>query len=243
MAGTSQSGFQVGRRKPVIEGAPARELLSGSPGAGYGRDRQFTFDAGSGRPISLILLHATARLNLKPLRPRNGTNPISLYTVALTRSLSSRRSTRLALMWLIAAVLSLQSMAVGGFTALGPSHIHKAPLSVLVLEDVRRWKPSPVRESLPALFGYSHASASAQRHYHAFDDSTVVKQSVDATANVSSVDDGMSAGSLLAPFWAMSSGTAAWQPLQATDALTSGPFWTATSAVVEPHERPPKRAA
>jgi hypothetical protein len=34
LAGTSQSGFQVDRRKPVIEDAPAREILSGSPGSG-----------------------------------------------------------------------------------------------------------------------------------------------------------------------------------------------------------------
>ena len=47
MAGTSQSGVQVGRRKPVIEGAPDREILSGSPGAGYGRDRQFGAAPGS----------------------------------------------------------------------------------------------------------------------------------------------------------------------------------------------------
>ena len=140
-------------------------------------------------------------------------------------------------------VLSLQSMAVGVFTALGPSHIHTATQSVLVLEDVRRWKPSPVQEPLSALFGHSHESASAQRHYHAFDDSTVVKQGVDATANGSSLDDGMSGGSLFVPFWALSSGTSAWQPLEATDALASGPLWNSTSALVEPHERPPKRAA
>ena len=37
LAGTSQSEVQVGRRKPVIQGAPAGEILSGSPGAGIGR--------------------------------------------------------------------------------------------------------------------------------------------------------------------------------------------------------------
>jgi hypothetical protein len=37
MAGTSQSGVQVGRRKPVIQGGPVRVILSGSPGSGYGR--------------------------------------------------------------------------------------------------------------------------------------------------------------------------------------------------------------
>jgi len=42
MAGTGQSGVQVGRRKPVIQGGPIGEILSGSPGTGYGRQRQFT---------------------------------------------------------------------------------------------------------------------------------------------------------------------------------------------------------
>ena len=41
LAGTSQSGVQVGRRKPVIQGGPVRKILSGSPGSGYGRQRQF----------------------------------------------------------------------------------------------------------------------------------------------------------------------------------------------------------
>jgi hypothetical protein len=47
VAGTSQSGVQVGRRKPVIQGGPAGEVLSGSPGAGYGREREFAAAPGS----------------------------------------------------------------------------------------------------------------------------------------------------------------------------------------------------
>jgi len=38
LAVTSQSGVQFDRRKPVIQGEPAGEILSGSPGTGYGRD-------------------------------------------------------------------------------------------------------------------------------------------------------------------------------------------------------------
>jgi len=37
LAGTSQSGVQVGCPKPVIRGGPARKIQSGSPGSGYGR--------------------------------------------------------------------------------------------------------------------------------------------------------------------------------------------------------------
>ena len=40
MAGTSQSGVQVGCRKPVIQRGRAGKILSGSPGAGYGRERE-----------------------------------------------------------------------------------------------------------------------------------------------------------------------------------------------------------
>ena len=42
MAETSQSGFQVGRRKPVIQDGPGGEVLSGSPGAGFDRVGEIT---------------------------------------------------------------------------------------------------------------------------------------------------------------------------------------------------------
>ena len=37
VAGTSQRGVQVGPRRPVIQGGPAGQIPSGSPGAGFGR--------------------------------------------------------------------------------------------------------------------------------------------------------------------------------------------------------------
>jgi len=37
LAGSSQGGVQVGRRKPVTQDDPAREILAGSPTAGDGR--------------------------------------------------------------------------------------------------------------------------------------------------------------------------------------------------------------
>jgi len=42
MAGLSQGGVQVGRRKPVIQEGPPREILSESPSAGCGRSREVT---------------------------------------------------------------------------------------------------------------------------------------------------------------------------------------------------------
>jgi len=37
LAGSSQGEVQVGRRKPVTQDDPAREILAGSPTAGDGR--------------------------------------------------------------------------------------------------------------------------------------------------------------------------------------------------------------
>ena len=60
LAGSSEGGVQVGRRKPVIQGVPVRKILSGSPGTGYGRElsRQ--------RTKLIEIQHATrARVDLK----------------------------------------------------------------------------------------------------------------------------------------------------------------------------------
>lgn len=61
MAGTGQSGVQVDRRKPVIQGGPVGETLSAPRGAGYGRQREYEIAPGScpsmrelGRPRSGI---------------------------------------------------------------------------------------------------------------------------------------------------------------------------------------------
>ena len=185
----------------------------------------------------------TDGLNPTQLRARNVSNPTALRTMALTLFAFSGPSMRLVPMWLLAVVLALQGMTVGIFSALGPSHIHKAAQSILVLQDVRHWKPSPVRKSaLSALLGHSHGSASAQRHHHAFDDLSVINLDVDSAANGSGVDEGLSAGALLASFWPLSSHFVTWQPLHGSNALAARPFWTSTSVVVMPHDRPPKSA-
>ena len=162
--------------------------------------------------------------------------------MALTVSSFSRRSTRLALVALLAAVLVLQGMAVGVFTTLGPAHFHKKSTeSVLVLEDVRRWTPSRVREPSPfALLGHSHGAASAQRHHHASDDGSVVNLDVDSAANGASLDEALSASTLLTSFWAIDSGGVRWGPTSVSTASVARPSWAAISVVVEPLDRPPK---
>lgn len=57
VAGLSQGGVQVGRRKPVIQGGPAREILSESPSAGCGRTETFANDAA--RPTAPVRLDPT----------------------------------------------------------------------------------------------------------------------------------------------------------------------------------------
>ena len=47
LAGTGQSGVQVGRRKPVIQGGPGGKILSRSPRAGFGRQREYAEAPGS----------------------------------------------------------------------------------------------------------------------------------------------------------------------------------------------------
>ena len=121
--------------------------------------------------------------------------------------------------------------------------MHKPTEEVLVLEDVRRWKPSRMHKpNVFAFLGHSHGTAS-QRHYHAFDDVSVVSLDLDSTADGSSVDEGVSASGLLASLCAMSSGHLPWAPIQGSNALVPmRPSWMAISVVVEPLDRPPKAA-
>ena len=182
-------------------------------------------------------------MNLKRRRPRNTSNDKFLRAVALTLSSFSRRTTRLVLTCLFAVVLPLQGMAVGIFAALGPAHFHKPAEEMLVLEDVRHWKPSRLHQpNFLAFLGHSHGPAS-QRHYHAFDDVSVVNLELDSTSHGTSVDEGVSASGLLASLCAVHPGRMIWTPLQGLNALAPmRPFWTAISVVVEPLDRPPRAA-
>lgn len=182
-------------------------------------------------------------LHPKPGWRRIATNAIALRAVAFTISFVRTRSTRLALTWLLAVVIPLQGMVVGVLTALGPAHFHKQAKAALVLTDFRRWTPSPIREpKLSGFSGHSHASASVQRHYHAFDNAGVVHTDVGLTENASGVDEGLSASTVLASFLALSPGVVSWNPFQAQGTLASRPFWAPMTVVVEPLDRPPKAA-
>lgn len=88
VAGMSQSGVQVGRRRPVIQGGPAGESPSGSRAAGCGRDYLFAVNADSShsggrglngwsskrRPQHLAAHRTTIRSNLS-LAERGSVQP------------------------------------------------------------------------------------------------------------------------------------------------------------------------
>lgn len=133
---------------------------------------------------------------------------------------------------------------MGVFTAMGPAHIHKPTEAVLVLEDIRRWKPRPARQpKLWALGGHSHGSVWVQqRHYHAHDDTSVVDVGADPGVSGSGAGESLSASASLAAFWALRPGAISWEPSQAANALASRPLWSPMSVVVDPLERPPKAA-
>lgn len=148
-------------------------------------------------------------------------------------------------MCLVAVVVCLQGMAIGVFMTLGPAHFHRAPDTVQVLEDVRRWRPRTEQPSaLSTLFGHSHhdahGSAGLLRHYHAVGDASVVKVGDDLGLNAAEVDEGLGASVLLAACWAASTATPAWQPVNTADVPASRPGWVPMGVVVEPLDRPPK---
>ena len=154
----------------------------------------------------------------------------------------TRRSVHHLLAWVLALVLPLQGMAVGVFTVMGPAHIHEPADASWVLTDFRRWKPSPVRETeVFAFLGHSHRAASPQRHYHAYDDRSVVRTGDDGPLNSPDADEGPSASALLASVLALLPTFTGWgSPQERVSALAWRALWTPLTGFSEPLDRPPK---
>ena len=114
------------------------------------------------------------------------------------RALFVERSTRLLVLWLLALVLPLQGAAIGVFAAKGPAHLHaaanpRAAARPLVLDDVRRWKPSPLAGShLRSAREHTHGGHSPLRHHHGRSDASVVLTGTDAPET----DEAVGAGGL-----------------------------------------------
>ena len=160
-----------------------------------------------------------------------------LATTAFTR-----RCTRILVLWLLATVLPLQGAAVGVFAAMGPAHIHlRADVAPRVLEDFRRWRPAPVPQAhVFTSLGHFHAIGAPQRHYHGFDDASVVRTGDDGPLSSPDADEATSAS--LASVLALLPTPMAWAPPTAPDARATRPRWQPQTGFIALLERPPKAA-
>lgn len=164
---------------------------------------------------------------------------IEIALSSLHRTLFAQRTTRLLVMWLLALVLPLQGAALGVFAAKGPAHLHKvAAAAPLVLEDLRRWKPTIAATApVATLFGHVHAGAVAQRHHHARADGSVIS-TPDETADADGAL-GASAPSVLALIPAAS----AWGSPECVAAAHAPPLGALQTRHVSPLDRPPRATA
>lgn len=146
---------------------------------------------------------------------------------------------RALVLWLVALVL-LQGTAAMVFGALGRSHTHspvqqRAAAATLVLEDVRRWKPAPVRQArAPGGFGHRHTGAAAQRHHHAADDGSVVRSAADPTE----ADE--AGGPSAVPVLALIPAGPAWLHRHQPVAAEARAPWRLRTGFTRHPERPPK---
>lgn len=147
---------------------------------------------------------------------------------------------------MLALIVMLQGAAVAVFIVLGPSHLHKTEAPPLVLVDFRRWKPSPPAPTQGALFavlahGHSHGTLQTQRHYHAVDDSSVVRTGGDVLTAASDLDD-LSASACLAAVLALLPEEVSWLPSHTHEALATGLLRAWLTVFTVPLERPPRHA-
>lgn len=141
---------------------------------------------------------------------------------------------RALVLWLVALLL-LQGTAALVFGALGPSHLHQRAAETPVLEDVRRWKPAPVREvHAPTWYGHVDSGAAMQRHHHAADDGSVVRSAGD------SADADEAAGAVAVPVLALIPAGPAWLHRHDPVAAEACASWHPRTGFTRPPERPPK---
>lgn len=159
---------------------------------------------------------------------------------SLHPTLFTQRTTRLLVMWLLALVLPLQGAAVGVFAAKGPAHSHAdaipgAAARPMLLDDVRRWKASPIADThVFAALGHVHAGSTPQRHHHARSDASVVVTSADAPDSDEAVGaSGLSVLALIPSLAAPGLGEAA-----APAVPHSG--WQPRTGFTVPLDRPPR---
>ena len=149
---------------------------------------------------------------------------------------------RHGLIWLLALLLPLQATAAGVFTVMGPAHYHKLSQAPLVLNDFRRWHPTPLPQTQAfALLGHSHGAAAQQRHHHASGDPSVVRTAQDGPMNSPEVDEGPSAAASLASVLAMLPECVPWEPSRSVGPLATRAEWALLTGFDAPLDRPPMR--
>ena len=154
-------------------------------------------------------------------------------------------------MWLMAFVLPLQGTAVGVFSALGPAHIHQSTELRLVLDDVRRWRPTPVAAppayaAALAWVGRSHPDAAPRRHHHAADDASVLRTEAHGPLDSADADEAQGASGLSAlsalSVLALIPALPVWADATTSNAAAARPPWAMRTGFVDFPHRPPKRA-
>ena len=118
---------------------------------------------------------------------------------------------RLAIVWLLAGLLPLQTLAVVAIAVAGPSHVHRSlKASPLVLDDFRRASMQSARIDAHAAgaWGHVHANAAAERHPHRPGDETVMADVSEARQAADVGDSG--SGASLGAFLGMVSASPAW---------------------------------
>jgi hypothetical protein len=143
--------------------------------------------------------------------------------------------------WLLAALLPLQGMAAGALGARGPLHMHRAEARLLVLEDFRRAPTMPAPMHSAIAFGHVHGDGAALRHFHRFDDATVVARDDGGLGHAggstsAALDHATSAPAALLP------AALAWAASVAMQAPASRLAWPSLTFEPEPFERPPRWA-
>ena len=150
--------------------------------------------------------------------------------------------TRQVLIWLLALLLPMQAMAAGVFTVMGPAHFHKPSQAPLLLNDFRRWHPSPIPQPQAIAFSaHSHGAAAQQRHHHASGDASVVRSGQDGPMNSPDADEGPTAAASLASVLAMILEWPAWKPFRSVGPLASHADWALRTGFDPPLDRPPMR--
>jgi hypothetical protein len=149
-------------------------------------------------------------------------------------------------MCLLALIVLLQGAAVAVFIVLGPAHLHKSEAPPLVLVDFRRWKPSAPAPAPSAFLtvlahGHGHGTLQTQRHYHAVDDSSVVRTGGDVLTAASGLDE-LSASACLAAVLALLPEEVPWSPSRTHEVLATSPSQAWLTVFTVPLERPPRHA-